>query len=950
MLGVVVLAGPMVGRSDELDSLMSALADVRPGRSRVVLVGGEAGIGKTRLVEELIERADDTTVLVGGCVDLGDDALPFAPFAVALREPMRAAGVTDLVALAGGASDDRRRLYEAVADLLERESEKRPILLVLEDLHWADRSTRELLAFLARAMQGAPVLIIGTYRSDELHRQHPLRPFIAELSRSVPRLDVPPLNRSALEEMLATLLGRAPTDAELGAYSERSAGNPFILQELASCSDQSALPDSLRDVMLMRVDRLSKSTQSVLRVASLIGNDVPHRLLAVVSAEGGISEAAVDDALRELIDAAMLTTSDDTSCSFRHSLLREYVHADLMPGEHSRIHAAIAQALTDDPDLGDSQQVLLEVAHHWRAAHDLPRALPASYEAAFAAGRINAYAEQLRMFERVLELWPVIPDAGSLLNTDEYTVLLDAAEAATKADEHERFLALTDRAVMFAERDGNAERTAEALTRRGRRLLHRDLDRAVPDIEEALRVLPDSPTVIRAQALEALAVSQLLRGQVADALATANETVAMAQQVDDPLTEIGALITLATSLTDTGEVDEGLQVMRAALSRARAEGEDILENRALTNLSDALCGLGRHREAIEMAEQALDVASRLGLMRTYSPMPMANIADARIHLGDLDGADEALASTIEDSGLGEAGVGILAATVAMMRGQLDEAERLLSETRAAQGDALPLPQDALPDAQVRSAIALTRGQLALALEISLAELRDPIATGYVRYYWPLVVIAAEAASRIINADSNSDTSATAAANEALKIVEAAAATQPAAGDSGAAWKTHAEALFAVVRGEATSDMWLGVASAYEKVDEPVPRGYAILQAAECEAQAANRSVAGELVREADALACRVGPGLLRSATDAAARRIGVQLDPVRQPASVPFGLTDREVEVLRRVAAGRTNKQIAQELYISPKTASVHVSNILAKLGVAGRGEASAVAHQHNLA
>jgi ATP/maltotriose-dependent transcriptional regulator MalT len=948
MLDVVVLAGPMVGRSDELDSLMSTLADVRQGRSRVVLVGGEAGIGKTRLVEELIERAGDTTVLVGGCVDLGDDALPFAPFAVALREPMRAAGVTDLVALAGGASDDRRRLYEAVADLLERESEKQPILLVLEDLHWADRSTRELLAFLARALQGAPVLIVGTYRSDELNRQHPLRPFIAELSRSVPRLDVPPLNTSALEQMLATLLGRVPSDTEVRAYSERSAGNPFILQELASCSDQSALPESLRDVMLMRVDKLSKSTQSVLRVASLIGNDVPHRLLAVVSAEGGITDGAVDDALRELIDAAMLTTTDDESCSFRHSLLREYVHADLMPGEHSRIHSAIAQALTDHPELGDSQQVLLEIAHHWRAAHDLPRALPASYEAAFAAGRINAYAEQLRMFERVLELWPVMPDAGAVLNTDEYTVLLDAAEAATKADEHERFLALTDRAVMFAERDGDVERTAEALTRRGRRLLHRDLDRAVPDIEEALRVLPNAPTVTRAQALEALAVSQLLRGQIADALATANETVEMAQQVDDPLTEIGALITLATSLTDTGEVDEGLQVMRTALSRARAEGEDILENRALTNLSDALCGLGRHREAIEVAEQALDVASRLGLMRTYSPMPMANIADARIHLGDLDGADEALASTIEDSGLGEAGVGILAATVAMMRGELDEAERLLSETRVAQGDALPLPQDALPDAQVRSAIALTRGELSSALEIALAELRDPIATGYARYYWPLVVIAAEAASRIITSGGNSST--TASANEAMKIVEAAAASQPAAGDSGAAWSTHAEALFAGVRGNANSEMWLGVASAYEKVDEPVPRGYAILQAAECEAQSGNRSTAGELVREADALACGVGPGLLRSATDAAARRIGVHLDPVHPPASVPFGLTDREVEVLRRVAAGRTNKQIAQELYISPKTASVHVSNILAKLGVAGRGEASAVAHQHGLA
>jgi DNA-binding CsgD family transcriptional regulator/tetratricopeptide (TPR) repeat protein len=443
-------------------------------------------------------------------------------------------------------------------------------------------------------------------------------------------------------------------------------------------------------------------------------------------------------------------------------------------------------------------------------------------------------------------------------------------------------------------------------------------------------------------------VSLLLRGKVTEALGTAKDTVAMAQEVGDHLTEIAGLITLGTALIDTGAVDEGLDVMRAALAQARDEDESILESRALTNLSDALCGLGRHREAIDMAEQALEVASRLGLMRTYSPMPMANIADARIHLGDLDGAQEVLAPTIEDNGLGEAGVGILSATVAMLRGDLDAAEQLLTDTRAAQGNALPLPQDALPDAQVRSAIALTRGEVATALEIAMAELLTPVANGYPRYYWPLIVIAAEAASRAIAADP--DSPAAASGREALKVAESAAASQPVAGESGEAWRTHAEALFAMARGEATREAWLAVASAYEKIDEPIPRGYALLQAAECEAQQGNRADAAVLIRDADALACGVGDGLLRTATDAAARRIGVQLDPVHTSATTPFGLTDREVEVLRRVAAGRTNKQIAQELYISPKTASVHVSNILAKLGVAGRGEASAIAHQHGLA
>lgn len=776
MLEGVPLTGPMVGRVDDLAALTSALDDARQGRARVLLVGGEAGIGKTRLVEELITTADDVTALVGGCVDLGDDALPFAPFATALREPMRAAGVDNLVALAGGASDDRRRLYEAVADLLEHESEQQPIVLVLEDLQWADRSTRELLAFLARALHVAPVLIIGTYRSDELHRTHPLRPFLAELSRSVPRIEIAPLGEDAVAELLGSLWGRRPTGKEAVSFHERSNGNPFMLQELAACSDGTALPQSLRDVMLIRVERLPLPTLSVLRAAALIGNEPSHGLLAVVCAKGGVTGDGLDGALRDLVDAAMLVARDDDAYEFRHSLLREYVHADLMPGEHSRLHSAIAQALTDQPQLGVPQQVQLEVAHHWRAAHDLPRALPATYDAAFASGRIHAYAEQLRMLERVLELWQVVPDAAEVLGTDEYSVLMDAAEAAVRADEHERFLALIDRAIMFARNDGDVERTAEALARRGRHQVHYDVDQSVPDIETALEMLPDTPTVLRAQTLEALAISLMLRGQVREALDHAEETVTMARRVDDPATELSGLMICGVVRLDIGHVEEGLALMRLALDGARARGEDDVESRALTNLSDALCGIGRHREAIEVAEQALDVITRLGLMRTKSPVPLANIADARIHLGDLDGAEEALASIIEEGRLGVAGIGILAATIAMLRGDLDEAVQLLDETRAAQGNSLRLPQDALPDAQVRSAIALTRRDAVGALNVALAQLRSPIANGYPCYYWPLIVIAAEAATLLAKMSPEGRDEAT--VRDALAVIESAAARQP----------------------------------------------------------------------------------------------------------------------------------------------------------------------------
>ena len=953
MLQNVVFTGPMVGRDDELGVLLSALDDARVGQSRVVLVGGEAGIGKSRLVEELIARADGATSLVGACVDLGDDALPFAPFASALREPMRSAGVDDLVMLAAGGSDDRRRLYEAVADLLERESSAQPIVLVIEDLHWADRSTRELLAFLARALRDVPVLIVATYRSDELHRSHPLRPFLAELSRSVPRVDIPPLTRAAVADLLTELRGHRPSDSDIAMYYERSDGNPFMLQELASCPDDCGLPQSLRDVMLMRVDRLDSTTRSVLRIAAVIGQDVKHRLLAVVCAENNTNEQDLDAALRQAVDASILRPVDDQTYTFRHSLLREFLHADLMPGEHSRIHSAIARALTEQPDLIEAQHRTLEIAHHWYAAHDLPRALPAAYDAAADAGRIQAYAEQLRMLERVLELWPVVPDAEQLLGSDEYTVVVEASQAATRADDHDRVLALIDRAVLLASRGGDIDRIAESLARRGRRCLHVDADRAVEDIQRALEVLPEEASTTRARALDALSVTLMLRGKdTFEALQCARDAVDMGREVGDSHTEISGLITVATVLIDIGEVDEGLEIMRDAVAKAVAEADDVMAARAYTNFSHTLCGIGRYREAAEAAERGLEVVSRLGLTRTYSPILIANIADARIHLGDLESAAEILqAATTTSPGLNAGAVPhliTLEATVAFMRGDLDVAERLLQDMQVAQGEAPLLPQEALPVIELRAAIAILRDDPQEALDVTLPELRDPGSGGHLRYYWPILVVAAEAANAL--AAKHQGSALPGSVSHAVELISSAAASQAVAGASATAWSAHVSALVAATQKRATSEQWGAVASAYEKLEEPFPQGIALLRAASLAAEAGERREAADLVREADDLAVAIGPGLLRSATDAAARRLGIELSSRESNLdTLPFGLTSRELEVLKRVAAGRTNKQIATELYISPKTASVHVSNILAKLGVAGRGEASALAHQHGL-
>jgi DNA-binding NarL/FixJ family response regulator len=246
-------------------------------------------------------------------------------------------------------------------------------------------------------------------------------------------------------------------------------------------------------------------------------------------------------------------------------------------------------------------------------------------------------------------------------------------------------------------------------------------------------------------------------------------------------------------------------------------------------------------------------------------------------------------------------------------------------------------------------VSLRRGDLEAAYEHSMQPLRGEIADGHARYYWPLLLVAAEATDRMAKRQPDAERLA-----QQVQEVTSAAQAQPVAGASGQAWSTTVEALLASAQGFATSETWIEAASTYAKVEEPIPQGMALLRAAELAAAEGDRSAASALVREADDVASLLGtPNVLRTAVDAMARRVRVDLGARAasgaDDSADAFGLTERELDVLRRVAAGRSNRQIADELFISPKTASVHVSNILAKLGVSGRGEAAAFAHRNGL-
>ncbi len=432
--------GRLIGRAGELGVLLAALDRAADGQAGVVLVGGDAGVGKTRLVTALAGQAQarGMTVLHGQCAELGE-AVPYLPLADALwtasRDPQTAAAVADRPVLARLLPDGRpatggedvaglaqQQLFGGVLGLLGELGDERPVLFVLEDLHWADSSTRHLLNFLSRVLQRERVCLVGTYRTDDLFRRHPLRSVLAELVRlpNVETVTLPPFGREELAAFLTALSGRAPAAAEIDRVYERSEGNPFYAEELYTAEDRQ-LPTGLADLLLSRVERLSEEARRVVRVASVAGHLINDELVREVS---GLDEAAYDTALREVVEHQLLVPRGSDGYAFRHALVAEAVHADLLPGERTRLHGRFAALLAARPHSA------AELAFHRLAGHDNPGGLEASVAAGREATRLAAPAEAFEHYDRALELWDVVPDAERLAGESRIDLSLLAAQAA----------------------------------------------------------------------------------------------------------------------------------------------------------------------------------------------------------------------------------------------------------------------------------------------------------------------------------------------------------------------------------------------------------------------------------------------------------------------------------------------------------------------------------------
>ncbi|WP_281397712.1 helix-turn-helix transcriptional regulator [Actinomadura alba] len=984
-----VVSPVFVGRTAELAMLTDLYTAVRQGAPAAVLLGGEAGVGKTRLVNEFVDLvgsadgsdgSDDgahatARVIVGGCLWLSSAGLPYAPFTAMLRQLVRDIGLDEIAALMpGGTTRDlarllpgfgeiaaepdaetgRVRLFEQMLTLLERLAERAPLVLVIEDAHWADRSTRDLLTFLIRNLRHGPVMLLVTYRSDDLHRAHPLRPMLAELGRvgGVVGLDLPRLARGEVAAQLGGILGRPAEPGLVEAVYGRSEGIPLFVEATAGCAGDpgGGVPESLRDLLLAGVQRLPEETQELLRTASAGGERVGHELLAAVS---GLDDRALTAALRPAVDGNVLVAGTD-GYTFRHALIREAVHEDLLPGEHSRTHRRFAEVIETEPGMAATRDAAVTLAQHWYAAHDNERALLAAWRAAAALAASLAYAEQVEMLGRVLELWDRVPNTAELVGSDQVDVLLLTAEAATACGEVERGLAMVRAALAELDEERDPERVALLLTCRARLRGYKGmLPEQLQDLRKAER-LAAGPTLARATVLARLICQLLLRGLDEECQAFSAESLSLARRLGDRTIAVDAIVTLATIAAGEGggDIEENLRDLYEAHAEAKELGSDFLVLRSLINISHMLESAGRHDLAIEAAREGFELTQRVGRARIQGPFLAGNLAESLISAGRWTEADQVLQKGLElDPAVSLSGYLLLAVgTLALARGEMAAVADAMRAMPASFTSDHAIPQDGLPYIRLLIDWRLAEGDIAAALDRVHHAVSTLDLTVRPRFSWPVLVSAMRACAEVAtDADTVRDDALLVRATVLRTELRGLADRLSASGRAMAAYATTFAAESARAAGMLDRTAWDAAAGAWEDLGDPYPFACALVRAAEAAAGDGDREGAAGRLRRAAEVADRLGAVPLRGQIDHLARRARISLTDRSPAPDSSAGLTPREREVLRLVAEGRSNRQIADELFISAKTASVHVSNILGKLGVAGRGEAAAVAHRLQL-
>jgi DNA-binding CsgD family transcriptional regulator len=982
----------LVGRAAELARLSSLLDEAAAGHAVAALVSGDAGVGKSRLVAEVAALAANRgfTVLTGQCAEIGD-SVPYLPFADALRtaSPDLAAAVKTRPVLAmllpdGDTGHDReadwagltkQQMFGAMLGLLAELSDEAPVLLVLEDLHWADATTRDLVTFLLRMLHREAVATIGTYRTDDLYRRHPLRPVLADLQRlpSVVQVELGPLLPSALAEHLSSIPngsvashgGRLPA-ATLNHIVERAEGNAYYAEELLTATTASgpsgALPSGLAALLMSRVERVSDAAQLVLRAAAVAGRRASDDL---VRAAAALPEADYDEAVREAVAHQLLVPDGADGYAFRHALLREAVYNDLLPGERTRLHARLAALLSDVPGAA------AELAHHSLASHDVPGAFAASIRAGEEAHRIGAPAEAHQHYDQALALWDRVPDAERLAEMSRGKLGLRSALDAAASGDVPRAVHLLRRIRTLLTGDAVMPRKIvdddpSLLSRVGERLAYYLLQSENSEwFAEALRVARDTvqetpsdpPTWYKARAMATYAIALMVAHDDGAALDWARRAHEAAGTAGAKSVEADTLVTIGQLSNRAGNSDEAIGMFTAAFEQAAAARVLGVELRAAYNLAHQHLIRGDLAEAARVAHVGVLRSEEEGLGLAPFGMDLQHLHfQAHYCLGEWDHAQElADGFPVRVTSQPEAVLSAMALFIDVSRGSpvADERRTWLE----------PFWDDMMVAYIGRGLLAeraLWNGDTALALSHAQAAISADS--------WPshspsvlrvaAVAIAAHAdrASALRAAGDIEGAAAEVAAAQALTGLAREGASYPARpkamlGPEGRGSLARCLAEYERARGCNSPAGWQAVLDAFGPgyVYETARAQWRL---AEALAAAGRREDAAEVWRAAAETAARLRAAPLAAALDDLARRARLDVGSgrnARGAGGAVAALTDRELEVLRLLARGLSNREIGIELFITPKTASVHVSNILAKLGAASRTEAAAIAHREGV-
>ncbi|MDT4945625.1 MAG: hypothetical protein QOH14_2358 [Pseudonocardiales bacterium] len=969
---------PLVGRDAELATLLAALEHAAAGAPSVVVLDGDAGVGKTRVLTELVGAAADRGMLslIGHCVDLGDAPPPYLPFteafgrfaadqpehsrALLAAQPAIARLLPRRAPVDRGGEDrvERGELFESVLGALAFPTDEQPVLLVVEDVHWADQATRDLLGFLFTRLSTERVVIVVSFRSDDLHRRHPLRPALAEWSRlpNVERVHLDPLGNTEVRRLVRSLHSAPMAEQDLRSIVSRADGNAFFAEELVAaaeqCNDAQHLPWQLADLLLVRLDRLSEDAREVVRVAAVGGRRVSHEMLA---AAVQMLAGAMDTALRDAVDAHILeSTPSGRGYTFRHALLAEAVYDDLLPGERVRIHAAYAMALAKGEE-GSAA----ELARHARASHDLATAYEASVRAGDEAMGVAAPREALNHFQTALELAPL---TGAAAPTDPAPLVLAVVDAAVAAGQSYRGLRLAREALAALPADAPPLTRAQLLYAFAFAAVVGETDEEpLTATAEALGLVPaEPPTAFRAKLAALHARAALIMGRDVDAERWAREAASIAALVGTLPAAADAEITIAMLEQRAARPDEAAARMTVLAEEARAAGDSAAELRVRYNLGSLYYEHGEFELSQASYEQTHRRAVEIGRPWTaYGMDARAMTGLVQYVRGDWDGALRTLDVTGEHpSALAEALYAATATAVMAGRGDPRVAEMFEAvrpwwgrESRVALYSVGALLEMYEIDGLVLDALARL-DELVAALTVLW---QNPWFLARVRLSAQCLAVLSTAAAKAPQTErARLAERGAALLADARRSLEHGLPAGRKLGVEGIAWLARLEAEWRRLR-------WLtGVdapaeddhVEAWRRAVESFGYGNVIAQARSRARLAAVLRAAGrgaEAAEQAD-LARDAARQLGAKPLLGEIRALGLAAAPSRGGGPVRAeALTSRERGVLALLVEGRTNRQIAQQLYISEKTVSVHVSNILAKLAVGSRTEAAAIARRDGL-